>query len=213
MADGDRGGNEHRKTAQELLKAIDDTIETGPWDKSVFLGAIGKKLKDIRFNFKNRLRFLDPNFDETESENINSETPATINQPVSRLPAEGQMEAFVSLYSADGNNLQKWEKIILALDRQIVTRPVYSAEKEIKSLIRSKIIRKNDAYVSFILTNNDIITPKDGKSLLDRLGNPLLILKDSALTISNITRFCHESGVYSYHNNTLTRIGDMDYSE
>lgn len=205
--------SEQRKTARELLQAIDDTIETGPWDKSVFLGAIGKKLKEIRFNFKNRLRFLDPGFEETEEPVVTADTSTPIASIAPLLPSEGYMEAFVSLYSADGTNIQKWEKILLALDKQIVTRPVYSTEREVKTLIRSKPNRKNDAYATFFLDKLDIIPPRDGKAPLDRLGNPLLILKDTALKLTNITCFCHESGIYSFKNHTLTRTGDMDFME
>lgn len=205
--------NEQRKTARELLQAIDDTIETGPWDKSVFLGAIGKKLKEIRFNFKNRLLFLDPGFEEAEEHLVTSDNSAPATPIAQPLPAEGQMEAFVSLYSADGSNIQKWEKILLALDKQIVTRPVYSTEKEVKTLIRSKPNRKNDAYAIFFLDKQDIISPRDGKAPLDRLGNPLLILKDTALKLSNITCFCHESGIYSFQHGVLSRTSDMDFMD
>lgn len=203
--------DEQRKTARELLRALDSTIEKGPWDKSIFLGTIGKKLKEIRFNFKNRLRFLDPGFEESNTEALPS--PAVTNNVAAAIPqpAENQIEAYVSLYNVDGGNMSKWEKILLSLDKQIVTRPVYATEQAARASIRAKTVRKNDGYAAFYLEKTDIISPKDGKAPLDRLGNPLLILKDTALKLANITRFCHESGVYLFRNNSLSHIGDMNF--
>jgi intracellular multiplication protein IcmQ len=203
--------DEQRKTARELLRALDSTIEKGPWDKSIFLGTIGKKLKEIRFNFKNRLRFLDPGFDETNTAALPAPTATNNVAAAIPQPAENQMEAYVSLYNVDGGNMSKWEKILLSLDKQIVTRPVYATEQAARASIRAKTARKNDAYAAFYLTKTDIIPPKDGKAPLDRLGNPLLILKDTALKLTNITRFCHESGIYLFRNNSLSHIGDMNF--
>lgn len=200
--------NEHQKKARDVLRVLDDTIEQGPWNKSTFLGAVGKKLKDIRFGFKNRLRFLDPSFEEAI-------TSVKIESPIAAPPTktDNQIEAFVSLYNADGGNLEKWEKILYALGRQIVTRPVYGTEKEIRAVMRAKAFVRNDAYAAFYVDKEDIIPPRDGKPPVDRLGNVLLILKDTALKNENITRFCHESGSYLFKNNTLTRIGDMTFMD
>lgn len=203
--------DEQRKTAREMLRALDSTIEKGPWDKSIFLGTIGKKLKDIRINFKNRLRFLDPGFEESNTEEVSTSSPATNVTAAIPQPTEDQVEAYVSLYNLDGKNMSKWEKILLSLDRQIVTRPIYATEQAARASIRAKTTRQNDAYAAFYLAKADIIPPKDGKAPLDRLGNPLLILKDTALKLSNITRFCHESGVYLFRNNSLSHIGDMNF--
>lgn len=204
--------SEQRKTARNLLDALDETIEKGPWEKTVFLGAIGKKLKEVRFNLKNRLRFLDPSFEEVTQETAAIQTinTATSGEPAVHSPAADQTEAFVSIYNAEGINLLKWEKILLTLEKQFVTRPVYATEKEMRAVMRTKINRRNDAYISFYLLKTDITPPKDGKAPLDRQGNALLLLKDTALKLQNINRFYHESGIYSYQNNTLTRIGDMD---
>lgn len=206
--------DEQRKTARELLHALDDTIEKGPWDKSIFLGTIGKKLKDIRFNFKNRLRFLDPGFEETNNDESSVSIAANTNTTTAiPQPTADQVEAFVSLYNLDGASIQKWEKILQSLDKQVVTRPIYTTEQAARMAIRAKTVRKNDAYAAFYLNKSNIIAPKDGKPPTDRLGNPLLILKDTALKLENITRFCHESGVYLFRSNTLSRINDMNFME
>lgn len=201
--------NDERKTARNLLHALDKTIETGPWDKSVFLGAIGKKLKDVRYDFKNRLTFLDPEFDESESEESDNQA---ISNKTLEMPTltDSQTTAYVSLYNANGSNIQKWEKILETLEKQIVSRPVYGSEAEIRNVMRAKINRTNEAYALFFLNKSDIITPKDNKPVLDRLGNTLLILKDMALKLDNVLRFYHESGVYLFKNNTLTKISDID---
>lgn len=207
------GSDDQRKTAKDVLKALDDTIEKGPWEKTVFLGAIGKKLKEVRFKFKNRMRFLDPSFEETEVEQVAKQVAE--QEAVLAIPEKtaDQDEAFVSLYNADGINLEKWTKLLLALDKQIVTRPVYGSENEIRGIMRAKTVRKNDAYAAFYVNKADIIQPKEGKVPMDRMGNPLLMLRDSALKMENITRFCHETGVYVLRGGVLQRTGDMNYME
>jgi intracellular multiplication protein IcmQ len=207
--------DEQRKTAREILHALDSTIEKGPWEKSIFLGTIGKKLKDIRFNFKNRLRFLDPGFEETDKEQAaaaQSSSSSNVSAAIPQ-PADDQIEAYISLYNVDGGNITKWEKILISLDKQVVTRPIYATEQAARASIRAKAVRKNDAYAAFYLSKADIITPKDGKPPLDRQGNPLLVLKDLAVKVPNITRFCHESGIYLFRNNSLSHIGDMNFMD
>jgi|GEM_PF-803501 len=207
---------EQRKTAKSLLKALDDTIQKGPWEKTVFLSAIGKKLREIRTDFKNRLSFLDPGFDEfasDEEETASLESPKAQKSQAVKDPLPGYTQAFVSLYNADGMNIKKWEKLLLSLDKQVVTRPIYAEEKQIRALMRAKANRKNDAYTAFYVQEGDIIQPKDGHAPLDRLGNPLLILKDGALKIENITHFFHETGIYILEDKQLRRVGNMDYME
>jgi intracellular multiplication protein IcmQ len=205
--------NDHRQTAKDVLKALDNTIETGPWGKSVFLGAIGKKLKEIRFNFKNRLRFLDPGFEELGEEQnlLKKEVLSIENNSEPAKKTDHQEEVFVSLYNADGINLEKWTKLLLSLDQQVVTRPVYGSENDIRNVLRTKTNSKNDAYAIFYVNKSDIIAPRDGKPPTDRTGNTLLILKNNALKKENFIHFCHESGIYILKNNTLERTGNANY--
>ena len=194
-----------RKEAKKLLKSFDETIEKGPWDKSAFLRAIGKKLEDIRLNFKTRLKLdAEENATMSSSEPIEKKTPPL---------QEGRQEVFVLLYNAEGGNLKKWEKILQLLDKQIVTRPVYGQESEIRTLIRSKMNKQNEAYASVFINMSALLPLSPGHVLKDRLGHSLLLLKDGAFHLENITHLFHQSGVYMFTNGHLVRERDLDFSD
>ena len=92
---------------------------------------------------------------------------------------------------------EKWERIVNNLPKQIISRPIYADEENANQLIRSKENKLNEAYVAIYINQSDII-PMGDKTPTDRLGKPLLTLKDKSLSLNNINRFVHVSGVYQY---------------
>ncbi|MCW8408500.1 Dot/Icm secretion system protein IcmQ [Legionella sp. PATHC035] len=177
-----------------ILKALDYAIQNGPWDKSNFLRSIGNRLIGVRDNFAKK---------------INARSQAQIQSDTNlanRLALRGnQQEVFVSLYTSDGSNLQSWERIIFNLPRQMISRPIYEKEDQVKALIKSKENKQNEAYVGIYINKTDIIPLVPDKILYDRLGSPLLTLKDKSLDLENITRFVHISGSYKYSRGRLTK--------
>lgn len=179
---------------QDLLKCFDDAIQQGPWDKSNYLNALGKNLSDIRD--KLALEFGAPSKAQIKTETIAANRMAL---------RSGQQEIFVSLYSSDGSNLQFWEKIIANLPRQMISRPIYASEEHVQSIIKLKENKLNEAYVVIYINPNDIIPLHPDKALSDKLGNPLLALKDKTLNLENISRFIHLNMVYKYESGRLIK--------
>lgn len=172
---------------EATLKALDAAIETGPWEESNFLRVIKKKLITIRDNFATKTGY------QTETEQKN--TAEFLKQIALR---QGQQEIFIGIYSSDGNNMQAWERLLMNLPRQIISRPIYANEQDIKNLIKSKENKINEAYVVAYVSKTDILNVKTDKIPLDRFGKPLLSLKDKCLYLENISRFVHLSTPYSY---------------
>ncbi|QMT61293.1 MULTISPECIES: Dot/Icm secretion system protein IcmQ [unclassified Legionella] len=177
-----------------ILKALDYAIQNGPWDKSNFLRSIGNRLVGIRDNFAKK---------------INARSQAQLRSDAhlaNRLALRsGQQEVFVSLYSSDGSNLSSWERIIANLPRQMISRPIYTNEEQVVAIIKSKENKQNEAYVAIYINKTDIISLAPDKILYDRLGSPLLTLKDRSLDVENITRFVHLTGVYKYSRGRLIK--------
>jgi intracellular multiplication protein IcmQ len=117
----------------------------------------------------------------------------------------GQQEVFVSLYSSEGSVLQSWEPIVANLPKQMVSRPIYADEEDIKALIKTKEKKNNEAYVSMYIAQSDILILPSDRTPMDKLGKSLLILKDKSLSLDNINRFVHQSGVYRYVNGKLIK--------
>ena len=177
-----------------IRKALDEAIKSGPWDKSSFLRAIGKNLNEIRDNFVSRANSFGKDRAKAEA------------SLASRLALRSnQLEVFISLYSADGVNIQSWERIIINLPRQMISRPIYTEEEHVKSMLKTKENKLNEAYVAIYVNKTDVIPLPPDKAIVDKLGNSLLALKDKSLDVGNITRFVHDSGVYQLTRGRLIK--------
>lgn len=177
-----------------ILKALDDALANGPWDESNFLRVIGKNIQEIRDNLASEME-----------KNSTSTTRLSSKQDIQQLERSGQREIYIALYSSDGAHMQSWERILVNLPRQIISRPIYSDEEHVKTLIKSKENKLNEAYVVIYVNESDILTVSPDKIPLDKFGKPLMALKDRSLNIDNIIRFVHLSGIYSYSKGHLVK--------
>jgi len=186
-----------------ILNALNDAIEKGPWEQSS-LKVIGKNLVEIRDDFLTQL-----------GASTKAQLRAESNLANRLALRSGQQEVYVSLYSADGNNLlysadgnnlQTWERIVANLPRQMISRPIYAREDDIKSLLKTKENKKNEAYVAIFINQGDILPLAPDKASVDKLGTVLLALKDKTLNLDNISRFVHFTGTYHYVQGRLTKI-------
>lgn len=189
-------GNENSK---KIVASLDKAIANGPWDKSLFLQAIGKKLQDLRQDFATKLELTGGN---------NNAADATDHLSTQHAAHERQREVFISLYNADGNNLSKWKRLLLNLGQHIVNRPIYSDKSAIQTLIRSKENKHNEAYAVAKVYETDITPDMDQQVTRDRLGQELTAVADGIIKAEHITCFVHVSGYYRFVNNTLIREGD-----
>lgn len=177
-----------------ILKALNDAIENGPWEESNFLRVIGKNLREIREGFL------------SQSGNSSQEKSKTESNLATRVALRsGQQEIFVALYSSEGNVLQSWERIVANLPRQIISRPIYADEEDIRFLIKSKENKINEAYVGIYINQSDILELAEDKIPTDKFGKSLITLKDRAINLININRFVHQTGVYTYSKGRLIK--------
>lgn len=174
------------------LAALDEAMAAGPWGTSPFLTLIGKKLQTIRDDF---LR---------QQQTANSDTNETSTEMSDRLALRANMiKVYVALYANDGGTLDSWERVILNLSSHLTSRPIYTNEDDVKALIRSKPNPVNDSYASFYINPEHIIPQPPEKTLTDKLGKPLTILKHDAISLHNLDSFVHQTGVFIWKNNRL----------
>lgn len=177
---------------EKILKALNDALDNGPWDNSNFLKVIGKNLKEIRDGFLNQINL--PSRMQLKAESNLANRVAL---------RSGQREVFISLYSAEGSKLQSWERIVANLPSQMISRPIYADEEDVKMALKAKENKLNEAYVAIYIHQTDILPVSPEKASVDKLGKVLLSLKNNALTLENISRFVHQSGVYRYEQGRL----------
>ncbi len=180
--------------SKAILESLDKAISDGPWDESNFLRVIGKKLREIRDRFANRIRLR------------SNESDKAVSHLANRIALRsGQREIFIALYSATGSNIQSWTHILANLPRQVTSRPVYANETDAKEAIGAKQNKLNEAYVSIYINTDDVLVTPEDKTPKDRLGKPLLSLKDRSIKIENINRLVHITGTYKYVGGRLIR--------
>ncbi|MBA2657023.1 MAG: Dot/Icm secretion system protein IcmQ [Tatlockia sp.] len=184
-----------KQQSKAILEALDEAIETGAWDESNFLRALGKNLKGIRDNFAKQL-----NAKDDLAQSINELAATTLS-----MKRESQQEVFIALYSSEGHNIQTWERILANLPRQIISRPIYANEEDLIFSIKSKENKNNEAYVAVYISQADILKLHQDKIPFDKFGKPLLSLKDRTVNLDNVTRFVHISGTYSFAKGRLIK--------
>jgi intracellular multiplication protein IcmQ len=92
----------------------------------------------------------------------------------------------------------------------MISRPIYADEEDIKALLRTKENKANEGYVSMYISQSDILPLQSDKIPVDKLGKPLLTLKDKSLSLDNINRFVHKSGIYQYSQGRLVKSPVME---
>lgn len=190
-----------KEQAKEVLAILDKALKEGPWETSNLLKAIEKNLQSIRNNFASKV-------EEGDVDNLQHS-----QKKLKAILQPGQKEIFISLYSSNGSNLQTWERILNNLPRQLVSRPIYSDELAIKNIIKSKQNNINEAYISLFINETSILPLPEDKIPRDKLDQPLLTLKDNAMSLENINRFEHKSGTYSFENSRLIKISNISNME
>ncbi len=190
-----------QQKAEKLLKALDNALTDGSWDETNFILIIGKKLRLMRDTLAAQLK---------EVEDDSSSMSAFLSRKMAMQST--LKEVFVSLYSIDGTYLQSWERILANLRRQMVSRPVYANEADIKAIIKTKEKKINEAYVSIYVDPDDILDLGPDKIPMDKLGKPMLVLKDNAINLDNIDYFMHITGKYRYLRGRLIKLDDNHVS-
>src|SRR5688572_1179808 len=118
--------DEETKHNLELIRALDKMIADGNWEGGLFFQAAGKKLRALSQELKAELQL------PSEQEVTISDMAAFVKQK------SGLIEIFISVYCTEGRNIKKWELVLGSLPKQIVSRPVYKREKDIKETINTK---------------------------------------------------------------------------
>lgn len=180
-----------------ILATLDDALAQGPWGASTFLSLIGKKLQHIRDEFERK----------QQEGSLYGRSAGSLASASQIMERHAQMQKiFIALYATDGANLNSWERVLANLPGQIISRPVYEHEEDIIAMLRSKSSPVNEAYASFYVEPNYILEKLAEKIITDKLGKPLLTLKDKAIKLDHLDRFVHASGIYKFVNGRLVKI-------
>lgn len=188
-----------KEQADVIANALKKALSEGPWDESNFLRLVGKKLHKINEDFVKQVEFEQRRQSETS-------LPKEINRKLEIADGDEIIQVFISLYAADGNNIQAWEPIIANLPRQLISRPIYSTEEDVQTMIKSKEKQRNEAYVVASIRRSSILPPAPDKIPQDKFGKTLYMLRERAVSMDNIHRFVHASGTYHFIKGHLEKV-------
>lgn len=178
---------------QNIIKALDKVIKKGDWD-SLFFSAMKKRLIAMR---EKAVKDFGLAVYSIESE---------MAEEIPQLSPDRRL-IYVSIYQADSRDLNKWQSALRSLVNVNVSRPIYTEEKHVQQLIKSKQDPKKEAYLTIRVLKNRVI---EEPNRLDRAGHQLLSLKPDAIQLANISHFTYNSKVYKVKEGVIQIPPDDD---
>lgn len=189
-----KNDNLTKEQVNEILQALDEVIEQGPWDDSNFLKVMGQNLRNMRDEFIQK--------SESSRQQLSDNDKHIAHQLALR---HGRRKIYIGLYSSEGRNMLSWERIVANLPRQMISRPIYADEQDIQEMIKTKENKFNEAYVSVYISEQDILPLSADKLPVDKLGKSMLMLKDNTVNLDNVESFVHQSGSYHLSHGRLIK--------
>jgi len=169
------------ETAKQLRQIIDNILNAGNWDNSIFLKQAATKLRNLLLEADRLGKIFALQQTTTTKENSISRTIK------SEIPL-GFTQVYVLLYQIDGNNLGAWYENIKSLVGYSANKSTYKNKDHIEEFIRSKSNNiTHSGYVVVNVKSNDFYNIEAPK--LDIYNHELLVLKENAIKLENIIEF------------------------
>lgn len=188
--------NSSLEVNKKLIGLLDELLSACNWEATLFLKTASKRFKTLRDEAQRLL---------IETTGTGLSTQSTLKE----LEKAGHIKAYVSIYQADGINLQKWYNTLKALATYSIGRPVYRDEAQIKAAIHAKTDAQREAYVSVFIKEEEIVNLPSSHAAIDKLGHALMTLKMGAVKTENIIEFVHCQKRYHFSDDGLIYKSDV----
>lgn len=195
-----KSNEKHIAINRDLITLLDELLASDDWQASLFLRNAGKRFAQLRDQANGLLQKM---------------TGASISNLDRHVVLEkaGYCKVYVSLYQAEGSNLQKWHHLLKTLTEYSIGRPVYRDEACIQKMIRAKEQVQREAYVSVWIKQEDILELSGARVAMDRLDQEILTLKANAIKPENIIAFIHCQKAYQVHEQGLVHKAELNENE
>ncbi len=182
---------EEIQVALEIKKILDEGIANGPWPANLFLKGIKKKLEEIRDEFVTRVG-LDQHHEQIANDLLIANSA-------------DNAEVYIALYQSQGNNMNKWQEVVVSLVNYTMGRPIYGNEMDVRAAIRLNDRNLNQAYAVVKVPSDAILSDTADLIRTDREGRKLISLREAAIQLKNIVRLVHATGQYKLIRNFLVK--------
>lgn len=182
---------------KELIDTLDNVLNKGDWDSSLFLRTVKRRIQLIIDETKNLI-------EEEQQITANIE-----NNQFNQLTPPGYVRVYILLYQADGNKLANWQYALKTLLEYNVSRPTYRDESHVQELIRSKKDIERYGYAVVNIRANDIYTQTQQPK--DAFNHEMTILKENSIKRENIVGFVHANKKrYGFVDSELTYHSEVE---
>jgi intracellular multiplication protein IcmQ len=179
---------------KNIQDAIKKMLSSDAWDKAVVLRVI-----------RQQLQVLSDKFDKAALEAFAPEELAAL------VTHDEKQLVFISVYASEGKNLEAWQRLIMNLPRQYISRPIYAREEDAQYAARNKGIAMNEGYVAIWVDKSNIMPSSNQLfDLKDKFQHALITLKDRAIDLNNIEFFWVNSIQYTFQNGRLNFLKAVD---
>lgn len=187
--DGKRTEKQCIELTSAIITTVDNMLAAGDWDSSLFLRNTIKPLRELREQALH-----------AQSELLRGQGLEEIGE---RSLEENEIKVYVSLYQAEGHDMQKWEGQIRSIHAYMAGRPIYKSEEEVKTVIRQKLLQISEAYAVAVIDKSKILANEFSMKKVDRQGFELMTIELGALSFANVIEFVHLGRRYSFYNQRL----------
>jgi len=181
---------EYIELTRAIIAAVDQVLEVGDWKESLFLRNVLKPLQQLR--------------EEADALQAEATDEDRFVQVVPRRHLkEDEVFVYISVFQSEGDHLEKWGLQLASLKSHLLGRPIYESEEDIQKIIRQKLDQHSEGYVVVAVKSSDIQESSHQMKRVDRYGNPLITLKETAVKVENIFEFVCQGSRYFYQNGRL----------
>lgn len=182
---------------QETMNAL---LAEKDWEQANYLKIMREELEKIYTTF-NAL-----------ASQVYAETSMHLDEKYDSLSFDksNHQLVYINLYSAEGENLDSWQRIIMNLPKQFITRAIYENEVDAQDAIKLAPVFTNAAYVAIWVEKSSILHVDTLPVQMDKSGHRLINLRDRAVHLNKIEFFWHNMAQYHWVDNGLDFMGTVD---
>lgn len=162
---------------RQLVDDLDELLSKEEWEKSLMLKATYKRLKNLREQAQALLE------EHEYAQQPQQQSKEQLN--------EDETYIYIFLFQATGRNMSKWEDMIRTIPKYLLSRPVYAEEKAVRDRIKDRGDRKEEGYVKAKVKKDHIVSSYAGRAEEDHLGNELVTIRESSISLDSIVEFVH----------------------
>ncbi len=174
---------------REIVNLVDRVLAIEGWELSLFLRNLMKPLIEAKEQAQAIL-------DESGAAASNEEQAIELK--------DNEQLLYMTLYQAQGHDLQAWALQLKSIKHTMLGRPLYNNEEAAKAKVRAKVDQSCDAYV-VIRVHHDcqLELPDSIKRTGSQLEHKVIMLEQGCLSVDNIVEFHYMKHVYTFEKGQL----------